>query len=189
MDRRQFLLSSGVAALAAGVTGCAHPAAQDGPVPVASGKVKLTPSLFLTAQQTNRQYLYSLSPQRLLHNFYRSAGLPAPAPVYGGWESQGIAGHTLGHYLSACALLVAGTQDADIESRLRQTIAELARIQDAHGDGYCAGFQVERDGVLVDGKVVFEEIRRGEIRSGGFDLNGAWVPLYTCTPGTNSTPG
>ena len=26
---------------------------------------------------------------------------------------------------------------------------------------------------------MFEEIRRGEIRTGGFDINGGWVPLYT----------
>ena len=31
----------------------------------------------------------------------------------------------------------------------------------------------------MDGKVIFEELRRGEIRTGGFDINGGWVPLYT----------
>jgi len=180
-NRRQFLISSGSAALLAQFSARTHAlaAAGTGMAPVRAGRIKLAPSPFLTAQETNRRYLLSLSPQRLLHNFYVSAGLPAPAPVYGGWESQGISGHTLGHYLSACALLVAGTHDAEIEARLRQSIDELARIQARHGDGYCAGFQVERDGVMVDGKIVFEELRRGEIRSSGFDLNGAWVPLYT----------
>ncbi|WP_036766972.1 beta-L-arabinofuranosidase domain-containing protein, partial [Parvularcula oceani] len=38
---------------------------------------------------------------------------------------------------------------------------------------------VERDGEILDGKIVFEEIRRGEIHTGGFDINGGWVPLYT----------
>ncbi|MEO1969291.1 MAG: DUF6805 domain-containing protein [Sphingomonadaceae bacterium] len=38
---------------------------------------------------------------------------------------------------------------------------------------------VERDGKTIDGKIVFEEIRAGKIWSGGFDLNGDWVPLYT----------
>ena len=51
-------------------------------------------------------YLLSLDPDRLLHNTRKYAGLAPKAELYGGWESQGIAGHTLGHYLSALALAV-----------------------------------------------------------------------------------
>jgi hypothetical protein len=46
----------------------------------------------------------------MLHNFRVNAGLKPKAPVYGGWESEAIwadikcHSHTLGHYLSACAL-------------------------------------------------------------------------------------
>ncbi|KAF6609283.1 glycoside hydrolase family 127 protein, partial [Paenibacillus sp. EKM208P] len=29
------------------------------------------------------------------------------------------------------------------------------------------------------GKEIFEEVKAGDIRSQGFDLNGGWVPLYT----------
>ncbi len=32
---------------------------------------------------------------------------------------------------------------------------------------------------LADGKELFEQLSRGEIRSGGFDLNGMWSPWYT----------
>ena len=141
--------------------------------------VRLKPSPFADAFAANRRYLLSLNGERLLHNFYVSAGLPAPAPRYEGWESQGIAGHSLGHWLSACALVVANTGDRVVAARLDHTLAEMARIQAAHGDGYCGGTTVERDGKTVDGKIVFEEIRRGDIRTGGFDLNGGWVPLYT----------
>ncbi|KQM61756.1 MULTISPECIES: glycoside hydrolase family 127 protein [unclassified Sphingomonas] len=147
--------------------------------PVPARHVRLTPSPFADALAANRAYLLDLVPERLLHNFYVSAGLPAPAPVYGGWEAQGIAGHSLGHWLSACALLVANTGDAAIAARLDHALAEMARIQAAQGDGYLGGTTVERDGRTVDGKIVFEELRRGDIRSGGFDLNGGWVPLYT----------
>jgi DUF1680 family protein len=141
--------------------------------------VRLRPSLFADSFAANRDYLLALDPERLLHNFYRSANLPAPKPVYGGWEAMGIAGHSLGHWLTGCALVVAGSGDAAIAGRLDHALAEMARIQAAHGDGYLGGTTVERDGETVDGKVVFEEVRRGEIRSGGFDLNGGWVPLYT----------
>jgi len=147
------------------------------PVPIAA--VRLRPSIFADALAANRSYLVSLDPERLLHNFYHSAGLEAPKPAYGGWEAMGIAGHSLGHWLSAASILIANTGDFELASKLDHTLAEMARIQSVHGDGYCGGTTVERNGKIVDGKVVFEEVRRGEISSHGFDLNGGWVPLYT----------
>ncbi|MCD2323077.1 glycoside hydrolase family 127 protein [Sphingomonas sp. IC-56] len=147
--------------------------------PVAARHVTLKPSPFADATAANRRYLLSLDPERLLHNFYTSAGLPAPAPVYGGWEAAGIAGHSLGHWLTACALVIADTGDREIAARLDHALSEMARIQAAHGDGYLGGTTVERGGKIVDGKIVFEEVRRGDIRTGGFDLNGGWVPVYT----------
>src|SRR3546814_4346851 len=36
-----------------------------------------------------------------------------------------------------------------------------------------------KDGTVVDGVEIFDEIKAGDIRSGGFDLNGSWAPLYT----------
>ncbi|WP_082453812.1 glycoside hydrolase family 127 protein [Sphingomonas sp. Leaf62] len=147
--------------------------------PIPARFVTLQPSPFVDAFAANRRYLLDLDPERLLHNFYISAGLTAPKPVYGGWEAQGIAGHSLGHWLSACALTVANTGDAAVAARLDHALKEMARIQTAHGDGYVGGTTVERDGRTVDGKIVFEELRRGDIRSNGFDLNGGWVPLYT----------
>ncbi len=141
--------------------------------------VRLKPSRFADAFAANRRYLLSLDPERLLHNFYMSAALSAPKPAYTGWEAQGIAGHSLGHWLSACALVVANTGDPDVAATLDHALAEMARIQAAHGDGYLGGTTVDRDGKAIDGKIVFEEVRRGDIRTGGFDLNGGWVPLYT----------
>jgi len=143
------------------------------------GAVRLTPSLYADAVSANRAYLASLDPERFLHNFYLSAGIKPPKAVYGGWEAQGIAGHSLGHWLSAVSIQIANTGDAGLSSLLDHCLAEMGRIQAAHGDGYCGGTTVERDGEIVDGKIVFEEVRRGEIRSHGFDLNGGWVPLYT----------
>ena len=39
--------------------------------------------------------------------FRVTAGLPAPGKAYGGWEGSELRGHTMGHYLSACALMYA----------------------------------------------------------------------------------
>ncbi len=147
------------------------------PLPLSA--VRLKPSIWATAVETNRKYLLSLDPDRLLHNFRKGAGLQPKAPRYGGWENQGIAGHTLGHYLSALSLMYAQTGDPEMRRRVRYIAAELAETQKAHGDGYVGGTTVSRDGKELDGKIVFEEIRRGDIRAEPFTLNGGWVPLYT----------
>jgi uncharacterized protein len=141
--------------------------------------VRLKPSIYRDAVESNRKTLHALEPDRLLHNFRVGAGLAAKGAAYGGWEGRGIAGHTLGHYLSACSLLHAQTGDRECFERVRYIVTELAACQAAHGDGYVGGTTVERDGKILDGKIVFEEVRHGEIRAGAFDLNGGWVPLYT----------
>ena len=180
LTRRLFLGSASALALAG--PAFARIVVDEKPIkarPLPLSAVRLGPSVYREAVETNRRYLLSLSPERLLHNFYKSAGLPAKGETYGGWEARGIAGHSLGHYLSALSLLYAQTGDAAVRDRLRHTVAEMARIQAAQGDGYVGGTTVERDGTVIDGKIVFEEIRKGDIRSGGFDINGGWVPLYT----------
>ncbi|RHW18910.1 glycoside hydrolase family 127 protein [Sphingomonas gilva] len=180
ISRRAFLVSASVCALAA--PGWARIGVDAGRIkvrPVPLGAVRLKPSIYADAVETNRRTLLALSPDRLLHNFHASAGLAPKGERYGGWEARGIAGHTLGHYLTACSLMFAQTGDTAARDRVRAIVAELARIQAAHGDGYIGGTTVERDGEVIDGKIVFEEIRKGDIRTGGFDINGGWVPLYT----------
>jgi len=140
--------------------------------------VRLLPSPFLEAVEANRAYLHRLDPDRLLHNFRVSAGLQPKGEVYGGWESDTIAGHTLGHYLTALSLMYAQTGDEECKRRVHYIVRELAEVQAAHGDGYVAGFTRKRGDIVEDGKVIFSEIMAGDIRSAGFDLNGCWVPFY-----------
>lgn len=142
-------------------------------------QVRLLASPYLQALKANQAYLLRLNPDRFLHNYHRFAGLPIKAAIYGGWESDTIAGEGLGHYLSALALVYAQTGDAAFKQRIDYIIEELRRVQTAHGDGYIGGFMRKRtDGSIVDGKEIFAELLRGEIRSAGFDLNGCWVPFY-----------
>lgn len=179
VTRRLFLASASCMAVSGGVAArtVATPNVRVRPVP--ASHVRLKPSPFAQAVAANRAYLLSLDPERLLHNFYESAGLPAPKSRYGGWESAGIAGHSLGHWVSACALRYANDGDPDIGATLDHALAEMARIQARQGDGYLCGTTVWRDGKTLDGKLIFEEIRRGDIVKGGWELNGGWVPVYT----------
>lgn len=142
-------------------------------------QVRLKPSIFLTAVEANQRYLLSLDADRFLHNFHAGAGLPPKGAAYGGWEARGIAGHSLGHYLSALALTFAQTGDARFRERAGYILTELRTIQARQGDGYAGGTTVDRGGKTIDGKIVYEELRRREIRSTGFSLNDGWVPLYT----------
>ncbi len=56
----------------------------------------------------------------------------------------------------------------------------MPTVQKKRGDGYVGALTRKRkDGTVVDGQEIFTEVMRGEINSGGFDLNGSWSPLYT----------
>jgi len=141
--------------------------------------VRLMPSPFLAAQQANTNYLLQLSPDRLLHNFRKFAGLEPRAPVYGGWESDTIAGHTLGHYLCALSMTYAQTGDQECLRRVNYIVAELAECQASNADGYVAGFTRRNAlGEIENGRVLFDELLAGDIRVLAFNLNGCWVPLY-----------
>ena len=121
--RRCFLASASALALAGPALGAARPANRVKARPLPLKDVRLTPSPYLDAVETNRRFLLAVEPDRLLHNFHAGAGLEPKAAVYGGWEARGIAGHSLGHYLTACALMHAQTRDAAVRERLRYTVA------------------------------------------------------------------
>ncbi len=157
--------------------GRAGPAERAAALPLSA--VRLLPSIYLDAIEANRGYLHRLEPDRLLHNFRIGAGLESKGERYGGWEGDTIAGHTLGHYLTALSLMYAQTGDPECRRRVNYIVDELVECQEAHDDGYVAGFTRRRpDGVIEDGKALFPELMRGDIRSLGFDLNGCWVPFY-----------
>jgi uncharacterized protein len=133
--------------------------------------VRLLDGPFKKAMQLNSAYLLRLEPDRLLSWFRKEAGLKPKGEVYGGWEARGIAGHSLGHYLTACALTFASTGDERFRDRVDYIVNELELCQRENGDGYVAA--------IPNGKKIFREVAAGDIRSQGFDLNGGWVPWYT----------
>ena len=132
--------------------------------------VKLLSSPFLQAQQTDLHYILALDPDRLSAPFLREAGLTSKAPSYTNWENTGLDGHIGGHYLSALSMMYAATGDTAIYNRLNYMLNELHRAQQAVGTGFIGG----TPGSLQ----LWKEIKAGDIRAGGFSLNGKWVPLY-----------
>lgn len=148
------------------------PVIPDAARPLPLSAVRLTGGPLKHAQDLDAAYLLQLEPDRMLAYFRKRAGLPSKAVGYGGWDGDGkqLTGHILGHYLSAVSLMWAATGDARFKERADYLVQGLKEVQDAHGDGYL--------GALEGGKERFAEVARGDIRSGGFDLNGLWSPWY-----------
>lgn len=133
--------------------------------------VKLLDGPFRHAMQLDSAYLLSLKADRMLHRFHKHAGLPIKDSVYRGWESDGLSGHTLGHFLSAASMMYVSTGNAEFRNRVNYIVDELEKCQQARKTGYV--------GAIPNEDTIFGKVAKGEIRSSGFDLNGGWSPWYT----------
>ena len=143
--------------------------------------VTLLEGPFKDATELNKKYILNYEPGRLLSRFRTSAGLKPKAESYGGWESstpdsvgiggQSLAGHTLGHYLSACALMYNTSGENEFLNRVNYIVNELETCQNADGQGYIGAVPNTK-------KILTEQIAKGDIRSQAFALNGLWSPFY-----------
>jgi len=112
--------------------------------------VRLLDGPFRDRMQRDEEYLLALDVDRLLHNFRVTAGLPSSAKPLGGWEAPGVElrGHSVGHFLSACALMYASTGDERFKAKAETVVAELAKVQAAMPErgfhpGYLSAFPEE----------------------------------------------
>lgn len=115
------------------------------------------------AMEADRQYLHSLAPDRLLHNFRVNAGIPSSAHPFGGWEAPDceLRGHYAGgHYLSAAALMYASSGDEDLKNNANTVVSELGKCQEALKSGYLSAFPIE----------FFDRLR---------ERQRVWAPFYT----------
>jgi DUF1680 family protein len=167
MKRRDFLISTAAAAALplrrAGAW--RRPIADQAPLlarPFDLGRVRLGPGPFLDAMQVNRRFLLAQDPDRLLHMFRITAGLPSNAQPLGGWEApvNELRGHYTGHYLSALARMSVSLGDADLKVRGDRLVAALATCQERLGNGYVSAFPEE----------FFDRLREGRP---------VWAPFYT----------
>src|SRR5688572_23147885 len=92
------------------------PKIQAQPFPLSAVRVLRGP--FADATKACATYLLEVNPDRLLHNFRKHAGLEPKGQIYGGWENSGLAGHTLGHYLTACSQQYAATGDERYKAKV-----------------------------------------------------------------------
>ncbi|NDW19814.1 hypothetical protein D0T53_12980 [Dysgonomonas sp. 216] len=125
--------------------------------------VTLKPSWIKHREDLDITFLRSLDPDRLLHNFRITAGLPSDAKPLEGWEapSVGLRGHFVGHYLSSVSSFIEKYRDKQFSERLIYMIDELSKCQEAFGNGYLSAFP-EKDFDTLETK-----------------FTGVWAPYYT----------
>ncbi len=118
--------------------------------PFSLAQVRLLDGPFKDAQRRGIDNLFRLDPERLLHTFRLNAGLPTNARPYGGWEAPDceLRGHSLGHYLSACALMYQATGDERLKARALEIVQGLSAVQKAlpqrgMHEGYLSAFPEE----------------------------------------------
>jgi DUF1680 family protein len=136
-----------------GITGTTHVIAekiQFAAQPFSLSDVRLLDSPFRDAMLRDERFLLELDPDRLLHNFRVNAELSSAARPLGGWEAPDVElrGHSVGHYLSAIALMYAVTGDARFKQRGDFIVGELAKVQEAmpargYNEGYLSAFPEE----------------------------------------------
>lgn len=184
-SRRKFLQTSASAAAAFTISPIDRAASLEDPKikafedrmmrahPLALDKVRLTGGPLKHAQDITGAYLLSLDPDRMMAYYRERAGLSKKAEPYSGWDGGGrnLTGHIAGHHLSAVSYMYRTTGDARFKRRADYLVREMKTVQDKNGDGYL--------GALEGGREAFAKVSKGEIKSGGFDLNGLWSPWYT----------
>lgn len=138
-------------------------------IPFELWDVRLLPgSPFSNAMKKNAGYLLTLNADRFLSRWRQNAGLAKKGELYGGWEQT--SSHMLGHYLSALVLQYAASGDKAFLTKANYMVDELDEIQRARKTGYIGGIPGE--------DTLWKNVTEGKIVTGGFDLNGGWVPWY-----------
>lgn len=145
-----------------------------------SEDVRLTDEYCMNAVKQEIRYLLKFDTDRLLAGFRETAGISTKGAIrYGGWENTLIGGHTIGHYLTACAQAyrnpnVLPEEKNRLYSMVKQLITGLQECQQ-HSKGK-PGFIF--GAVLCDDQNVerqFDHIEQGETDI----FTQAWVPWYT----------
>ena len=138
-------------------------------------EVTVTDSYYKGAQDADVEFLKKFDVDRTLVGYRENAGVNTKGAVrYSGWESGLLAGHSIGHYLSAAAQAIKVTGDVELEAKLSDIISGLKECQDAAGsyggskEGFLFGAEV-RDASNVE--LQFDIVQ-------GDAQGDTWVPWY-----------
>lgn len=141
--------------------------------------ITLLNSVFSQSEKIGREYLDGVDIDRLLSPIFEAHNMPAPnnAKRYGGWERKSannwekspetfsLAGHSLGHFLSAFSECYAKSGDENLKQKILYIISQLESVQSNAKSGYIGGCKEN----------CFTELFDKNLTSW---TEGYWVPWY-----------
>lgn len=115
--------------------------------------ITLLNSVFSQSEKIGREYLDGVDIDRLLSPIFEAHNMPAPnnAKRYGGWERKSannwdkspetfsLAGHSLGHFLSALSECYAKSGDKKLKQKILYIVSQLESVQNNAKSGYIGG--------------------------------------------------
>ncbi len=143
-------------------------------------EISLQDEYLVNALNLEVMYLLSFDSDRWLAGFRENAGLDKKGKVrYEGWENSLIAGHSFGHYISACGYAyqsqdISSEDKEELHKNLTYLVDELKKCQDntkgKPGFLWCAS--------IIDANNVEAQFDHVEIGRTNITTE-AWVPWYT----------
>lgn len=141
--------------------------------------ITLLNSVFSQSEKIGRDYLDGVDIDRLLSPIFEAHNMPAPnnAKRYGGWERKSannwekspetfsLAGHSLGHFLSAFSECYAKSGDEKLKQKILYIVSQLKSVQSNAKSGYIGGCKEK----------CFTELFDKNLTSWA---EGYWVPWY-----------
>ncbi len=141
--------------------------------------ITLLNSVFSQSEEIGREYLDGVDIDRLLSPVFEAHNMPAPnnAKRYGGWERESannwgkspetfsLAGHSLGHFLSAVSECYAQSGDEKLKQKILYIVSQLESVQNNAKSGYIGGCKEN----------CFTELFNKNLTSWA---DGYWVPWY-----------
>ena len=115
--------------------------------------ITLLNSVFSQSEKIGREYLDGVDIDRLLSPIFEAHNMLAPnnAKRYGGWERKSannwekspetfsLAGHSLGHFLSAFSECYAKSGDEKLKQKILYIVSQLESVQNNAKSGYIGG--------------------------------------------------
>ena len=141
--------------------------------------ITLLNSVFSQSEKIGREDLDGVDIDRLLSPIFEAHNMPAPnnAKRYGGWERKSannwekspetfsLAGHSLGHFLSALSECYAKSGDEKLKQKILYIVSQLESVQSNAKSGYIGGCKEN----------CFTELFDKNLTSWA---EGYWVPWY-----------
>lgn len=141
--------------------------------------ITLLNSVFSQSEKIGREYLDGVDIDRLLSPIFEAHNMPVPnnAKRYGGWERKSannwekspetfsLAGHSLGHFLSALSECYAKNGDEKLKQKILYIVSQLESVQSNAKSGYIGGCKEN----------CFTELFDKNLTSWA---EGYWVPWY-----------